>query len=275
MAVDIEGPTGKKMTAIASAELSIGPSLLDKQMIELLELPPTGASHFQENQGRLVRIPLYHVTISFGELRVRTRMAPSDHGSPACILGGEFFQAAVGNNQRLIQDLVMPEHYRALRSVAHSKKRYALIAGKYGENRPRLERIKQALGSIGLRGVILDEHADIEEQSLAEKFVMYSTICRFVMIEDAAPAGHISELEICKERKFVTFFLRPCGKPSTLMQSDISDQVSYIKEFPYDDSDFEQVVIVAAKWADEAVKDRARKLNRKYSAWRSPQKIMR
>lgn len=170
----------------------------------------------------------------------------------------------------------MPDHYRTLANAARCKKKYVLITGKYGEHRPRLERIKKALQTIDLIGLILDEYPDIEEQSLAEKMVTYASICRFVIVDDFVPSGHINELGICHERKFITSVLRCKGRAATAMQADIGAEVSFIKVFGYDrDEDVERVITEAAKWADNAVNDRAKMLNREYSNWRSPQKLMR
>ena len=129
---------------------------------------------------------------------------------------------------------------------------------------------------MGLTGLILDEYPDIEEQFLAEKMVTYAAISRFVIVDDSFPSGHINELEICHERKFVTAVLRLGGRATTAMQSNISDEVSFIREFGYvDDEALKSAVFEAAKWANEEVEERAKTLNRKYSDWRSPKKIMR
>jgi hypothetical protein len=150
-----------------------------------------------------------------------------------------------------------------------------LIAGAYGEHRPRLVRIKERLKSLGFEGLVLDEYPDIEEQPLAEKMVAYASICRFVIVDDFVPSGHINELGICHERKFVTGVLRSSGRPATMMQADLADEVSFIREFGYPlDEQLESAVVEAAKWADEAMKERSKTLNRKYSGWRDPQKMM-
>lgn len=175
----------------------------------------------------------------------------------------------------LITELLIADHFRTLANAARCKKKYVLILGNYGEKRDRLKLIKEALQKTGLIGLILDEYPDIEEQTLAEKMVTYASICRFVIADDIAPSGHIKELDICHDLKFITAVLRLKGRPATMMQADIDDDVSYIKEFDYEgEADLRQAVGQAASWADEAVIQRAQNLNRKYADWRSPAKIM-
>jgi len=268
----IQGPTGRKINTIAQPDLSLSPSLLSKQVIEFLELEPFQKSSFQE---RLISAPLFKITISFGKLNIETMVAPSEHGSPACILGGDFFQKVLRGNQNLIQEMVMPDEWRALASAARCKKRHVLIAGQYGENRPRLERIKKSLSSLGFTGLILDEYPDIEEQSLPEKMVTYASICRFVIADDFLPSGHIEELSICSERRFVTAILRSNGRASTTMQASITDDVSFMREFSYAlDAQLETTVLEAARWAHQSVTERAIMLNHKFSSWRGPNKMM-
>jgi hypothetical protein len=60
-----------------------------------------------------------------------------------------------------------------------------------------------------------------------------------------------------------------------MMQADLADNVSFIREFDYPvDDQLESALVEAATWADEAVKERSKALNRKYSVWRDPQKMM-
>ena len=273
LGVQIQGPTGKAINALALPDLSLSASLLGQEIIDFLELSPLQRSSFQE---QAVSLPLFKIVISSGTTRVETMVAASAHGSPACILGGDFFQKALRGKEYIVTELVMPDDRRALANAARCKKRNVLIAGKYGEHRFRLERIKQALSTLNFIGLILDEYPDIEEQPLAEKMVTYASICRFVIVDDFVPSGHIDELAICRERKFVTAILRPGGKASTAMQAEIADEGQFMEEFSYVlDAEFEARVLDAARWADETVCERARRLNRRYSGWRAPDKIVR
>lgn len=274
--VQIIGPTGKELNALCSSELAISPSLLNPGMIKMLELRATGTHWLEElPQGRINKVPIFIARVRFGEMEVETSFVPSDHNGPT-ILGGHFHQAALQGREERISDLLVPDHIRALSSAARCKKQFVLITGKYGEHRGRLERIKNVLKRLGFIGLILDEYPDIEEQSLAEKMVTFASIARFVIVDDVAPSGHIDELGICHERKFITAVLRLAGRGATVMQADLMTEVDFMKTIAYDsNTEIEDAVEKATAWANAAVEERSRTLNRLYSSWRSPDKIMR
>jgi hypothetical protein len=270
--IQVQGPSGTTINVIAQPDLSVSPTLLSKELIAFLGLPPLARASFQE---QIVSPQLFTGVVRSGPLAVETMITPSEHGSPACILGGHFFQKALQGKEALISELVLPDDRRALANAARCKKKYVLILGKYGDQRPRLEKFRRALSSLGFVGMILDEYPDIEEQSLTEKMVTYASICRFVVVDDLVPSGHISELEICAQRRFVTAILRLQGKASNAMQADMSDDLPLMGEFSYEgDVELEAKVAEAAKWADTTVTERAMKLNRRYGAWRGPNKMM-
>jgi hypothetical protein len=268
------GPTGKEMTAGCAVNLSFSPTLLQPELVKLLQLTPSNDAYCDVSTGNRAPVPLYRGTIKFGDISVETNFLPATYDGPV-VLGGDFFQKALRGNEGLIIELIVPEHLRTLANAARCKKKYVLILGSYGDKRDRLTRIKDALLKSGLVGLILDEYPDIEEQTLTEKLVTYAAFCRFVIVDDLAPSGHIKELDICHDLKFISAVLRMHGRPATAMQADIGDEVSFIKEFSYtDDASLEQTIVEAATWAGGAVIERAKSLNRKYSAWRSPTQLM-
>jgi len=271
LGIQIQGPTGKSVTTMASTDLSISASLVGAEIVNALGLQPLTKSSYQE---QIISLPLFKMRVLWGTTRVETMAAVADLGSPPCVLGGDFFQKALKGKEELIQELIIRDDRRALVNAARCKKKFVLILGKYGEHRSRLEGIKEILSSLGFVGLILDEYPDIEEQPLPEKVVTYASICRFVIVDDFVPSGHISEMEICRERKFVTAILRHDGKGSTTMQADVADEVEFMRGFSYTtDENFKLTVRDAAKWADNSVRERAMRLNRSYT-WRGPANIL-
>src|SRR5437667_220480 len=81
------------------------------EIIDALELQADGTHFYQEIAGQTKRIPLFKAKISFGHSSTETRVAPSNHGSPPLILGGDFFQKAMRGQENVIQELIMPDHY--------------------------------------------------------------------------------------------------------------------------------------------------------------------
>jgi hypothetical protein len=272
----IIGPTGKRINALCNTNLALTHSLLAPEIIQHLELSPSGHNFYEElSGGKVNAIPIFIGAVRFGDIEVQTSFLPSSHNGPS-VLGGHFHQVALQGREERISDLLISDHLRALSSAARCKKQFVLIAGKYGEHRSRLERIKAALKSTGLAGLILDEYPDIEEQSLADKMVTFASISRFVIVDDFVPSGHIKELEICHERKFITAVMREKGRSATAMQADLTLGVEFVKAIMYDsDTDLERSVLEASAWANAAVEERSRALNRLYSSWRAPEKIIR
>lgn len=274
LGVELQGPTGKKLRPAAIVDLGIGPTRLAPEIIKAMELRFSGKYHVEAGSDGVLRaIALYSVKVMFDEYQSEVNVLPTEMNH-ACVVGGEFFQNVLADKPFLIHETVCRQYFRTLANIARCKKQYVLILGKYGEHRIRLERIRGALSKFGLDGLILDDLPDIEEQSLAEKMVTFSSIARFVICDDLVPSGHINELEICSERRFTTAILRLKGRPSTAMQTDIADGVSFMRAVEYECSDdLEDAVAEAVKWAQNVVRARSYNFNRKYS-WRSPQNIL-
>jgi hypothetical protein len=244
-------------------------------MIQALELKLSRKYHLEAGtDGALRPIPLYSVRVVFDRYQSDVNVLPTEMNH-ACVVGGEFFQNVLADKPFLIHETICREYYRTLTNIARCKKRHVLILGKYVEHRGRLERIRTSLRQFNLEGLILDDLPDIEEQSLAEKMVTFASIARFLICDDLVPSGHINELEICSERRFTTAMLRLKGRPSTAMQADIADGVSFMRAVEYEsDDDLENAIDEGVRWAQEIVRTRSYNFNRKYS-WRSPQKILR
>lgn len=272
LGIEIQTPDREKWLKLAATiDVSFGPSRLGRDWIELLKFKPTG-SHIAEiaPDNSIQSLPLYSVTLRFGQKEFQTWAVPYD-GSLPCIVGGHFIQN-VSQTEHLFE-LLDPEHWRALRNVARCKKKVVLIIGKYGEHRARLEQLQKLLAARGYQGLILDDFPDIQEQSLPEKMVLFASIARFVLCDDIAPSGHIEELRICSEMKFTTAILRGGGRASTAMQACISLNVDYMRVFEFEMSAFEETAVTALGWAEEKVRERAAAFNRLYD-WRSPEKML-
>jgi len=83
LAAEVHGPTGKKITAAAVADLSLPPTLLGSEMIEILQLQPSGEHYYQKLPTGISQVQLFKARIKFGPYDVETSVAPSQHGSPA------------------------------------------------------------------------------------------------------------------------------------------------------------------------------------------------
>jgi hypothetical protein len=265
----------KRFNLLASVDLSISATRLWPWTIEALGLTLANGSHLERStEGNWNAVPLFLGKIIFDEYEIETTVLPTEMEMP-CILGGDFFQRALAQKPYLLNELLSRDHLRTLANIARCKKKYVLIIGKYGEDRPRLERIRYVLKDFGLIGVLVDDLPDIEEQSLAEKMVTFASIARFVICDDSTASGHINELDICSERRFTTAILRPKGRGATVMQADIADDVWFMRVIDYDGpDDFEAAVRRSVSWALGTVLLRSYNFNRRYQ-WRSGQNVLR
>ena len=96
MLVEIFGPRGKKITAAASPFICHPASFICQDMIEALELIPTGEHYYQELPTGLNAIALYAANIKFGEHNIATTVGPlgtppPGQSYPACLVEGIFF----------------------------------------------------------------------------------------------------------------------------------------------------------------------------------------
>ncbi len=275
LGIEIEHAGGKRLKAVASLTVASPYSLIQPGLISGLGLASTGRFHYELQGNALASVPIYTARIHFDDLAIDTLVVPSNHNG-TIILGGDFLQQAFNLRSADLIQLLLPNHFQSLVSASRSKRSTVLIIGKYGENRERLEELKRLLASKGLTGIVLDEYPDIEEQDLTEKMLTFASISRFVLADDIAPSGHIQELKICQEMRFVTAVLRCKGHASTMMQADLTAELSYMKDFDYEsDSNLAEVVGRAVDWANLAVRERSNRLNRLFSDWRSPERIMR
>lgn len=264
---------GKQIQCIASVDLRTGPTRMMREMVVGLDLPLAGRQIvLATKEEEFVRIPLYRATIRYGTKEVISDVLPTEMNLP-CVLGGEFIQDMVRERIELVYELLDSEHWRALRNVARSKKTTVLLIGKYGDNTDRLKSLQAEITKCGYDGVLLQDFPDIEEQTLPEKMVLLASIARFVVCDDSAPSGHIEELRICADLAFTTAILRPAGKPSTAMQSDIDSTRNHMKVFAYEGSSFADALRAATEWGEAKVQERSAKLDQLYR-WRTPESLL-
>jgi hypothetical protein len=268
------GDDEKGIRCIASVDLSIGPTRVQKEMVEALKLQPANRK-FSEvlPTGEPLLIPLYQAKITYGAREFIVDVLPTEMGLP-CVVGGEFIQNAVGNRVELVYELLDREHWRALRNAARCKKKIVLILGKYGENVGRLRKVQVELAKAGYEGVILQDFPDIEEQSLPEKMILFASIARFVLCDDTFPSGHVIELKICADIRFTTAILRPQGQAATAMQADIAENCDYMRAFPYTEATFVDSIRTSIEWAEEKVQERSATFDQTYS-WRTPETLLK
>ena len=74
---------------------------------------------------------------------------------------------------------------------------------------------------------------DIPNQSLSQKVRLWGLLCRFTIIVDRAPAGHLNEFEMLKSQDTIMAILRPVGFKSTSMMES-NPKTDSIRTFEFE-----------------------------------------
>jgi hypothetical protein len=157
-----------------------------------------------------------------------------------------------------------------LTAIPTLKQQMVLVLGQDTTHINRLKAIQNHLSSHGYSGIIVKEQTDIDIQSVEEKVNMLASLCRFVICDNSFASGHIDELKICAQNRFVTAVIQEKGKGATWMQSDYRVDFSFIDIFEYPDvAGIPLAVDQAVKWADKKLDDRKNVFNSLYT-WRTP-----
>ena len=243
-------------------------TLMDRIWVEGAGLPQVGTFVPHEKQG--ITLPIHRARLRFGKRTFETDVLPV-RTSLSCAIGSNLVLQAAGENSRFLYDLFMTDIVRALAGAARAKERTVLILGSYkDEGRERLKQIRGALQALRFEGVILDDFADIQQQSLFEKMLMFGSLARFLICDESVASGHLIELKACADIGFVTAILRARGRPVTWMNSDIAAERTYMKIIPYqDDNQIPDAVRDAVTWAEGKVDERRIYYNKEYP-WRNP-----
>lgn len=83
------------------------------------------------------------------------------------------------------------------------RRKSVLLLGSYDEaGEARLVAIEASLIKSGYSPVLIKNVPDIEHYDLSQKVTAVGTICKFVVIDDSSPSGHLTEIEICKVNRW-------------------------------------------------------------------------
>lgn len=148
------------------------------------------------------------------------------------------------------------------------KEKTVLLLGDYDEpGIARLERIENLLKVRGYEPILIQNLPDNPYQDLRQKVSAVGIVARFVVVDDSSKSGHLVELQICDQNKWVTVILRADGKGSSWMTAGFSELSNVILEQPYDPEAPETAVDVGCNWAEQKLEELQRKFDKLYP-WR-------
>lgn len=160
------------------------------------------------------------------------------------------------------------EAVHLLASLPSFKEKAVLVLGQDTTEIHRLRAIQNSVGHLGYEGLVVKDISDIDIQSIEEKVNMLASLCRFVICDNSVASGHIDELKICANNRFVTAIVQQDGMGATWMQADYSKDFAFMETFTYRDvASMDSCIQCAAKWAEDKVEDRRQFFNNLYH-WR-------
>lgn len=210
----------------------------------------------------------YKAKLKLGDDEYEAIVAPVDMQVP-CILGADVVRLAKAKGSKVYYQILDNDLNRACRNGIRSKNNSVLIIGSFKDgDRARLEVLREMLFAMGYRGIMIDDFADISDQTLEEKLIFFASLCKFVFCLDVNPAGHYVELSTCARCGFITaIVLGVQGKSTTAMIADMEIRNPFMKFFRSDPGGLAEIVEQVVGWADHAAGEKASKLDQLYG-WR-------
>jgi hypothetical protein len=130
-----------------------------------------------------------------------------------------------------------------------------LLLGAYdSDGSERLRRIASALTQLGYEPLLIKDVPDFETYDISQKVVAVGSVCRFIVMDDSMPSGHLSEFEIIRSNRWVSAILRAGGRGASWMTAGASIASNVMHEGPYDPADVLPAVTAAVQWAEERLK---------------------
>jgi hypothetical protein len=152
--------------------------------------------------------------------------------------------------------------------ISNFQEKSVLLLGSYDpEGEKRLEAISNVIEKLGYEPILIKHIPDFEHYDISQKVTAVGAICRIVVIDDSSPSGHLSEVEICRNNRWVTVLLRHGGKGASWMTAAASLTSNVILEKDYDCNKPDVAVSKAIDWAESKIKELQITLNKMYP-WR-------
>lgn len=152
--------------------------------------------------------------------------------------------------------------------ITSFREKAILILGAYdSEGEKRLFAIADAIKELGYEPILIKDVPDFEHYDLPQKVAAIGGLSRFVIVDDSNPSGHLTEIEICKQNRWVTILLRANGCGASWMTAGASFSSNVILEKEYDPNNPLHAVKECAQWAETKLDELKTKLDKLYP-WR-------
>jgi hypothetical protein len=147
----------------------------------------------------------------------------------------------------------------------------SIVLGK--DSVPELHELREVQSHLQKKGYnaqLVKDIPDISEMSNEEKVRFWGLACRFCVMVDRIPAGHVAEYMILREQRSILVVLRPVKSGSTYMIGDDAlVDVNHIRIFSFDRTPLD-MLDEAIEWAEKTAQERAKAYDAAYP-WRHKQ----
>ncbi len=148
------------------------------------------------------------------------------------------------------------------------KERTVLLLGDYDEaGLIRLQKIENTLKELNYEPLLIKDIPDHPHQDISQKVIAVGAVSRFVVVDDSSKSGHLSEIEICKQNRWVTILLRADGIGGTWMTAGASAYSNVIFEKSYCINALTKDLLEATSWAEKTIQKLEKQLSDIYP-WR-------
>jgi hypothetical protein len=140
--------------------------------------------------------------------------------------------------------------------VNTKKQKSVLVLGDYSrEGMGRLETICQCVADLGYEPILVKDVSDIFGSDLQQKITVIGGLARFVLIDDSSRSGHLVEVQIALQSRWVTVLLHSEGHRASSMTAGLSFTSKVFSEQDFDLLAPCAGVERAVVWAESELKD--------------------
>lgn len=174
----------------------------------------------------------------------------------------EVLAALVELNRSQAKNISLDEY------ISVYKERTVLLLGDYDEaGLQRLQVIKDTLKRLDYELLLIKDIPDHPYQDISQKVIAVGAVSRFIVVDDSSKSGHLSEIEICKQNRWITILLRADGIGGTWMTAGASAYSNVILEKSYSLNTLTKDILEATSWAENTIQELEKKLSNIYP-WR-------
>jgi hypothetical protein len=148
-------------------------------------------------------------------------------------------------------------HRIPIAEYANTKKqKNVLVLGDYStDGLKRLEAICECVLDLGYEPILMKDVPDIFGSDLQQKVGILGSLARFVLIDDSSRSGHLVEVPIAQQNRWLTVLLHAKGERGSFMTAGLPNTSNVIIEQDFDPSAPRAAIERSIAWAESQLRD--------------------